>query len=358
MPYQLYVFGSNGEGQLGIPAADIVNIPTVAQSWPSHESIETVHGGDNHTLVHSSTGHVYFTGDNRKGQFGVKEGMADRIEGFETSELDVSFCAATCQSSAYFLKEHSRAPLKSTLVTDGAAFWGELGIGTISNTPGAADKMRVQTLPHRVIDFAAGGWHYVAILTNGEVWGWGKSRLDQLGLGLSSQQRILRPTVVDEDIPFQPVKVVCGKEFTYLVSEPALGKHHLLGRDKFSLRSSMPKHIPGWKQIGATWNAIFVLFEDGSMTAWGKNDMWKLLPENLPPIMQMAVGSEHVLAITTNGELISWGWGKHGNCGDLTKLRDKVKNDMVNGFWNDISIPGKIEFVGAGFCTSFVLTNV
>ena len=120
----------------------------------------------------------------------------------------------------------------------------------------------------------------------------------------------------------------------------------------------MPPHIKNWKQIGATWNAIFVLFDDGHLTAWGKDNLWELVPKGLPLIEKMAVGSEHVLALTKDGKLISWGWGKHGNCGNMEGLRDRVENDMVNGFWNTIDIPGRIVFVGAGFCTSFVLTEV
>jgi protein ATS1 len=154
--------------------------------------------------------------------------------------------------------------------------------------------------------------------------------------------------------------VVCGKDFTYLAGDPSTGDHTLLGRDKFGVRSNMPHHIQYWKDFGATWHAVFVLFHDGSLTAWGKDDMWELVPKDLPLIDQIAVGSEHVLALTRRGDLISWGWGKHGNCGDLTALvrEGKVKNDMVSGCWNEIPIPERIESIGAGFCTSFVFTGV
>jgi protein ATS1 len=188
--------------------------------------------------------------------------------------------------------------------------------------------------------------------------GWGKSRLDQLGAKLTAHQRITKPTLIEEGLSFKPIKVVCGKEFTYLASHPSSGEHHLLGRDKFGLKSSMPAHIKGWKQIGATWNAIFVLFEDGTLTAWGKDNMWKLLPDDLPLLERIAVGSEHILALTKDRKLISWGWGKHGNCGDLTRLGSKIKHDMVSGLWNEIEIPGNIKFIGAGNCTSFVLTDL
>jgi protein ATS1 len=197
-------------------------------------------------------------------------------------------------------------------------------------------------------------WHYAALLEDGSIYGWGKARLGQLGHKLSG--KVTTPTRI-EDVAFQPTKIVCGKEFTYLVGTPSSGEHALLGRDKFNIISSMPASIKGWKDIGATWHAIFVLFDDGRLIAWGKGNMWDLLPPNLPPLEEIAVGSDHILAVTKQGKLISWGWGKHGNCGDLSNIRHKVTNDMVSGFWNEIDIPGKVHTIGAGFCTSFVVVQ-
>ncbi|KAK7191494.1 hypothetical protein DPSP01_011011 [Paraphaeosphaeria sporulosa] len=349
MPYRLYVFGSNGEGQLGIEAADIVQNPTIAHSWPAEKGISALCGGDNHTLVIASDGSLHHAGSTEKLQLGpVPSGKPTICHFQRTDKLGINFCAAACESSAYIRNGVPNMADGSTVTIvsiEGTDHWGE----------GAFSALE---LPQTTVDFAAGNWHYVAIMSNGDVLGWGKSRLDQLGPRLSAQQKITEPTLIKEDIPFRPVKVVCGKEFTYLVSDPSTGEHHLLGRDKFSLRSSMPGDIKDWKQIGATWHAIFILFRNGSLTAWGKENMWKLLPTDLPAIEQMAVGSEHVLALTRDGKLISWGWGKHGNCGNLTELGDEVKNDMVSGIWNEIDIPGTIKFIGAGFCTSFVLAEI
>ena len=50
-PLQLYVFGSNGEGQLGIPVAEIVNTPTrISDLTPlsyskSVDELKTIKGG-------------------------------------------------------------------------------------------------------------------------------------------------------------------------------------------------------------------------------------------------------------------------------------------------------------------------
>lgn len=348
MPNKMFVFGSNGEGQLGIPAAEIVDVPTEVSSTLPLEDITAVRGGDNHTLFLCKDGAIYGVGDNRKGQLGSL-GNEPRIQAFQRVYENASFIAASCESSAYVTKCESG---QDYIYTEGTGQWGELGC---EEQTGPVASTRISTsFPGTLVDFAAGVWHYVAILDNGSVYGWGKARLGQLGNNLTG--KVTAPTKI-EDVPFKPVKAVCGKEFTYIVGDPSRGEHILLGKDKFNIISNMPGNIQGWKDIGATWHAIFVLFDDGTLTAWGKENMWKLLPPNLPRLDKVAVGSDHVLAVTVDGKLISWGWGKHGNCGDLTNIKDNIKNDMISGFWNEIAIPGEVEMIGAGFCTSFAITN-
>ncbi|KAF1920888.1 regulator of chromosome condensation 1/beta-lactamase-inhibitor protein II [Ampelomyces quisqualis] len=355
MAHHLYVFGSNGEGQLGIPAADIVDTPTLVSTIDSLETLSSVHGGDNHTLLFTVRGEVYGVGDNRKAQLIPGAGEASCLDTFKLLKSGLSFTAAACESSAYVTTHEPST--QSTVRAQGQGLWGELGYGediTSIGTDGDLSAALQITLPGRVIDFAAGVWHYVAILDDGSVYGWGKGRVGQLGEQLSG--KVGQPTKL-ENIPFKPQRVVCGLDFTYLVGHPSTGEHIILGKDKNKIISSMPHNIHGWKDIGATWQAIFVLLDNGKLIAWGRNQMWELIPPALPLIDKIAVGSEHILAVTQDGKLISWGWGKHGNCGNLANLKDKINMDMVSGLWNEIELPGKVEFIGAGACTSFVVTR-
>jgi protein ATS1 len=355
MSQHLYVFGSNGEGQLGIPAAEIVDTPTLVVDTPPLGGLRYISGGDNHTLLMINQGEMYGVGDNRKGQLVPGMRQESHLHTFEKLHSDVVFTAATCESSAYITVHPS--PGHSSVHTQGSGQWGELGCGEDVTSVSAVGSERLPfhaSLPGRVIEFAAGAWHYVAVLEDGSVYGWGKARLGQLGEKLSG--KVDSPTRVEE-IPFRPTKVVCGKDFTYLVGHPSTGEHIVLGKDKFNISSGKPDNIQGWKDIGATWHAIFILFNNGKLAAWGRNALWELLPPGLPLIDKIAVGSEHVLAVTKEGKLISWGWGKHGNCGDMSNSQERIKNDMISGFWNEVDISGTIDFIGAGFCTSFVVTK-
>ena len=357
MVHHLWVFGSNGEGQLGegIPVADIVEKPTLLPHQPFFQDIETIKSGDNHTLFKLNDGTVLGIGDNRVAQLGTGFDEIPRVNQFRKLESSVALCAATCTTSAFITYSGGT---HSSLFTQGNGEWGELGRGKSKFicTDDLSEAPWMDTyLSGEAVDFAAGVWHYVVVMADGSVYGWGKARLGQLGAKL--RDKVTEPTKI-EDIPFKPVKVVCGKDFTYLVSYSSTGEHVVLGKDKFNIISNMPPSIKGWKDIGATWNAIFVLFEDGRLAAWGKENQWKLLPPDLPAIDNIAVGSDHILATTRDDKLLSWGWGKHGNCGDLSTVKREIKNDLVSGFWNEISIPGKIQKIATGYCTSFVITRV
>ncbi|KAF2633969.1 alpha-tubulin suppressor protein-like protein Aats1 [Macroventuria anomochaeta] len=361
MPHDLYVFGSNGEGQLGegIPVADIVSKPTrlprIVASRDLFGDVKEITCGDNHTLFLFTDSSLAGVGQNNVGQMLPDCEGPIRLTRLEQLHENVHFCAATCESSAVI---NTMSSVRSAILTKGRGQWGELGRGeewNMSEYNFSDPHYLKERLPGVTIDFAAGVWHYVAIQDDGSVYGWGKARLGQLGEKLSD--KVTTPTKI-EDVPFRPLRVVCGKDFTYLVSDPSTGEHKVLGKDKFNIVSAMPPDVKGYKDIGATWHAIFVLFNDGRLAAWGKENQWKLLPPGLPPIDKIAVGTDHILTVTKEGKLISWGWAKHGNCGDLSNVQQEIKNDMVNGFWNEIDIPGKITKVAAGYCTSFVITEV
>lgn len=92
-------------------------------------------------------------------------------------------------------------------------------------------------------------------------------------------------------------------------------------------------------------------------TVQGRSDHGQLPPRGLPNIEQLAAGSEHVVALTKAGEVISWGWGEHGNCGGNID-----ENGDVKGRWNVIPTHHldesmKVLGVGAGCATSFFWTD-
>lgn len=160
---------------------------------------------------------------------------------------------------------------------------------------------------------------------------------------------------------------VCGREFTFLVErvrDPGLRRRvKLVGSDRFGVRDG----VGGWLEefvvdVQASWNSVYVKYDDGRLVGFGRNDRGQLPPEDLGFVQQFAVGSEHVVAVVDR-KLVAWGWGEHGNCG---KSRDETGGGDVVGVVEEVKIlgiesvdefagsRGHIRAVGAGCATSWV----
>lgn len=373
MSYTLYAFGSNGESQLGLPAADIVDVPTPVPNPPALRKLRNISSGDNHTLLHLEDGRVYGVGDNRKGQLVSSPQSAhindipSCLSSFEELRSDMDHVASTCESTAFI--KYDKISVTSSIYTFGSGPWGELGRGmqSLTNTRAISSVEDVELgvkLPGKVASFTAGTWHYVVVMASGAVYAWGKSRHGQLGTSLTSAARVHSPTLIPtSEIPFWPVQAVCGKDFTVLFGKPENGESVVLGsRNNFAVTGiPTPNDIAGWVSVHATWHAVFVLLPHGKLRGWGHHRLWALVPPRLPMLKSVVVGSEHILCLTKSGRVLSWGWGKHGNCGNLEALRKTggVKaGDIVSGTWNEVEL-GRVDIMGlaAGFCTSFVVVR-
>lgn len=359
---QVYAIGSNGSGQLGIGHKEDVSVPKpVIFDIHSPTSITQFQAGGNHSLI-LSEGTLYSSGDVASGARGITHPSASENAHFlpvymasqdnANAKPIIAFCAATWESSVFV--QNDTEGKGSQVYSFGIGNRGELGQGELLFR--TAKPQRIKDFPPpglEVIDLSASVSHTVAVLNNGQVYGWGNGRKGQLGVpeGIVYTPRKL------EGLDFEVVKAVCGREFTYLVGDPKVGRHAVLGSDKWTVKSSAPSAIPGWKEIGAAWGSILVLLQDGKIISWGRNDHGQLAPPPLPLISQIAVGSEHALALTTAGDVLAWGWGEHGNCGPGTE------NGDVKGKWNVIAsskhLPAEnsIYKISAGCATSWIFVS-
>jgi protein ATS1 len=215
--------------------------------------------------------------------------------------------------------------------------------------------------------------HSIAVLSNGDVYGWGGSRKGQLGETLKDQKIVCAPAKV-QGIPFAAQSAVCGREFSAVCGDYARGEFVVLG-DKAnrwgildvpaSLRNtgSGGSGISGFSGIGASWHGIYIhaiSAEPGSapLIAWGRNDRGQLPPDNLPSPAKMAVGSEHVLVLMRDGALAAFGWGEHGNCGPDTDERGNVAGRYsLIPMEAVLADGGRVVSLGAGCATSWIVNE-
>jgi protein ATS1 len=361
---KLYSFGSNGSSQLGLKHNEDISDPTPCAfrqntenvdgsssiGWPE---IRTIVGGGNHTFIQLSDGLVKAVGETTDGRCGsippqISEYSLKFIVGFQNCIQNVILCAVSWEASAVLVRNGAHY----LMLTTGTGRKGELGQG-----PGISGSTVWTSICNPTtswgdadaypIDLAAGTNHFVAVLSNGDVYGWGQGRHGQLG---EPRENSWKPRKIQ--VPFKAVRAVCGREFTYILGEPDSGHHIVLGSDKNDLISAAPATAPLWKQVGASWSSILILDQPGKLHTWGKPTRITP-PENLPVLEQVAIGSEHVLAKTVEGKVIAWGWGKHGNCGL------PIDGDFgdVQGRYNEIPIQGAVKLLGAGCATSWIGTD-
>nr|CAD7418969.1 unnamed protein product [Timema poppensis] len=101
--------------------------------------------------------------------------------------------------------------------------------------------------------------------------------------------------------------------------------------------------------------------DNGSVITWGRNtygqlgsqesqgsETWKpQFVQGLKNVKQMCVGSEHNIVILDNGDVMSWGWNEHGNCGT-----GSLENVTTPAFLDTLR---KTSLIGAGAGHSFAV---
>ncbi|KAI2623922.1 RCC1/BLIP-II [Hypomontagnella submonticulosa] len=362
----LFALGSNGSGQLGIGHKEDVSVPKQVEfvGEAPEDEITQIAAGGNHTIILTEAGGAFWAGDPSSGACGIVENAED-IDGTKFRELvllsseypgSVTHIACTWDSSVLVVRDETSNATK--VYACGVA---DIGAPNMSSGPFPSKT------PNLLSDFppagtevrglAAGFRHVVVVLDNGDVYGWGNGRKDQLGKldgSADSKGVIHRPQKIS-GLPFKVAKAVCCQYTTCLIGEPGDGRVLVLGADKWGLRSSAPAEIPNWNIISASWGGVYVLQRNGRLVAWGRDDHGQLPPPGLPELEGIAAGSEHVLAFTKEGDVLSWGWGEHGNCGPQTEKYGDVK-----GRWNVLAslkhLPegSQITAIGAGCATSWI----
>ncbi len=375
----LFALGSNGSGQLGIGHREDVSVPKQARLEPppsTGNGIVKIAAGGNHTILVTASGRAYWSGDPSTGACGVVVAAAPPLlpppvfcevvlsktgpgpgPGPEHPEPlgPVAHVACTWDASVFVLRD---AEDRATRVyTCGGGGGRGVGDGDGGGEPGLMADF--PPAGSEVRDLAAGLRHVVAVLDNGDAYGWGSGRRGQLGVldeddGGGGGGVARRPLRI-QGVGFPAARAVCCQHATCLVAGPGDGRIRVLGADRWALRSSAPPAVPNWKAITASWGGFYVLRYDGTLEAWGRDDHGQLPPPGIPRITDVAAGSEHVVALTDEGEVVAWGWGEHGNCGPQTGESGDVK-----GRWNVIAslknLPEGTEItaIGAGCATSWI----
>ena len=290
---KMAAWGANDRGQLG-------NNYTVASSSPVSVSFTgalaaktpvQAAAGEGHSLVLFSDGTIAAWGRNDEGQLGTGN--------FSSSLVPVAVPLAGALAGKIVTAIDAGRYHSIALCSDGTiACWGDGGYGELGNNGTANSAVPVQVVNSgilagkTVISVAAGGFHNLALCSDGTIAAWGMNYDGALGINLIDCCRST-PVAVQRTGP------LLNKTVTAI----SAGYHSL------------------------------ALCSDGTLAAWGENEYGQLgnngssdsavpvevsrtgvLSTRIPAAI--VAGANHSLAVCTDGRIAAWGYNGPGQLGD------------------------------------------
>lgn len=281
---QLYAFGSNVNGRLGDGTTDQKTSPVHVATL---SNVIAIAAGDAHNLALRSDGHVFVWGANASGQLGLGDSGSgtDRLVPTEIPSLSNIVAIAAGDSHSFAVTAGGQ------LYAWGANGNARLGIGTtpsVQNTPALVPLSNVAAI-------AAGQAHTLAMTGAGRVYGWGANSNGQVGVA---------PTTT--------------------VSTPTLIAN---------------LHVSA---IAAGDNHSAAIRADGALLLWGNSGSGQVgnnsttTTLSVPTVISgpstvstINLGDLHSVAITSAGEAWTWGESSDGRLGNGSTTPDRLTPQSV-----------------------------
>ena len=276
------------------------------------------------SIVINSDGTVYNWGNNDYGQLGDNS----------TSEraIPVNVLKGEYDGTTYLGDNGSNKIIKVCngnfhgmgLTQDGMVYtWGRNNDGQLGNNSTIDSYTPVKVLKgeydgtsylgdnenNRVIAIAGGVYHSVALTEDGSVYAWGKNTYGMLGNNSTI-------------ISYTPVKVLKGDYdgSTYLgddssnkIVDIAAGTHYTLALDESGLLYAWGYNYHGYLGNNSTTQSLLPV-----KTLKGEYDGTIYLGDDPNNKIISISASGHVMALSENSELYTWGWNESGQLGDST----------------------------------------
>ena len=370
---QVYTFGSNEMGQLGVLdtastlktfegntySANPLNITML-----NDKKIISISAGDGHSICVTSNGAVYAWGASACGQLGVDQNdqMQTDAEGYpyQPKPMQINALKLIKIKEVSCGDAHTLAlGIEGQVYSWGGAGCGQLGHANISLMPRDADACPYQPFPKLIetlknifiIHIACGKAHSLAIDNTNSLFTWGAGACGQLGV-----EDIHTLPVDDDGFPFQPVPKLlkslknkdiifgsCGDVHTVVLTK--LGEVFSFGGGSFG-------------QLGLGAIAKMPLDSDSYPFMPTPNKIEALSFIN---IAKLSCGDSHTMAIDSDGKLYAWGAAACGQLG-LENLSVLPKDGEGNPYEPEPRLVSyfenvKVESVSCGESHTLVLVE-
>jgi alpha-tubulin suppressor-like RCC1 family protein len=283
-----------------------------------------VSAGYAHTVALKADGTVETWGDNTYGQLGAGASTTGRLIPVKLFTGAVAVAAGNSHSTA-IKADH-------TVWTWGDNSYGQLGDGT---TTSRSSPKQVKGLTD-VIAVAAGVEHTVALKSDGTVWVWGSNPDGELGNGTTTNS--YTPIMVPGLTGVVAISVGQGGYHTVALKSDGMvvaWGYNFYGQlgDGTTTNRLSPLVVPGLSgviAVAAGDSHSVALKSDGTVAAWGYNFNGQLgdgtTTDSLSPVaiagltgvLAVAAGDAHTVALKSDGTVWAWGYNGDGELGNGT----------------------------------------
>lgn len=283
---QIYAFGNNYYGQLGLNDIIDRNVPTPIVQI---DNVISISSGKNHSLLLTDDGEVYAFGDNESGQLGLPDGHHELAD---TSKI---YSPKLIPKTSEHIKKLKRK-----------INWTKFAMKKVADTSNLTQKPF-----EKIIQISAGDDHSLALDADGEVFALGRNCRGQLGLG--TNKYVYTPTLISGVTGI--IAISGGSRHSLLLNDR--GYVYAFGCNSFGqlgIGTNNDKNIPVVINKFTNNEMKFkkTVFDDDYFTDEIIATDEKII---LTRVVQISAGSFHSLILVCSGEVYSFGMNRMGELG-------------------------------------------